>query len=85
MLRPSYITSHNRGLPLLMQGPVIEGVVLMVTRQMNLVYGVCMLLGAAYGGYGWFVGEMSEARNLFFVGVLGSLLFFWKAKKRDNE
>jgi hypothetical protein len=44
-----------------------------------------MLLGAAYGGYGWFVSEMSEARNLFFLGVLGSLLFFWKARKRDNE
>ena len=64
---------------------VIEGVISMVTRKMNLLYGYTMLLGGAVGAYGWYTGELSEARGLFFLGVLGSLLFFWKARQRGSD
>ena len=54
-----------------------------------LVYAFIFLLSAAFGGYGWFMGNLaisvSESRTLFFVGALGSLLFFWRARKRNSE
>ena len=56
------------------------------------------LLVAAVGGYCWYTGYLgasacpainyplvSEPRDLFFFGVLGSLLFFWRARKRKSE
>ena len=56
------------------------------------VYGYTFLLFAAFGGYGWYTGNLamsgSESRTLFFVAVLGSLLFFWRARrarKRRSE
>ena len=53
------------------------------------VYGYTFLLFAALGGYGWYTSNLamgvSESRTLFFVAVLGSLLFFWKARKRNSE
>ena len=60
----------------------------MVTREMNLVYGYLNLFAAAFGGYGWYsgdFGQVSDARLLFFVAVLGSIVFFWKARKHNSE
>ena len=54
-----------------------------------LVYAFTFLVFAAFGGYGWYMGNLAisvnESRTLFFVAVLGALLFFWKAKKRTSE
>ena len=54
-----------------------------------LVYAFTFLVFAAFGGSGWYMGNLaisvSESRTLFFVAVLGSLLFFWKARKRNSE
>ena len=53
------------------------------------VYGYTFLLFAAIGGYGWYTGNLavsiSESRTIFFVAILGSLLFFWRARKRNSE
>lgn len=60
----------------------------MVTRQMNLVYGYTNLFFAALAGYRWYSGDfgsVSDAKLLFFVAVLGSIVFFWKARKRSGE
>ena len=54
-----------------------------------LVYAFTFLLFAAIGGYGWYTGNLalgiSESRTIFFVAILGSLLFFWRARKRNSE
>ena len=55
---------------------------------MNLVYGYINLFAAAFGGYAWYSGDfvqVSDARLLFFVAVIGSIVFFWKARKRSSE
>ena len=60
----------------------------MVTREMNLVYGYINFFAAAFGGYAWYSGDfapVSDAKLLFFVAVLGSIVFFWKARKRSSE
>ena len=50
-----------------------------------LVYALTFLVFAAFGGYGWYMGNLAisvnESRTLFFVAVLGSLLFFLEGKK----
>ena len=54
-----------------------------------LVYGYTFLLIAAFCGYGWYTGNLAgsdvEPRTLFFLAVLGSLLFFYRARKRNSE
>lgn len=60
----------------------------MVTRKMNLVYAYTNLIFAALAGYGWYSGDfglVSDAKLLFFAAVLGSIVFFWKARKRSSE
>ena len=60
----------------------------MVTREMNLILGYVNLIFVVFAGYGWYsgdFGQVSDARLLFFVAVLGSIVFFWKARKRSNE
>ena len=58
-------------------------------RIEDLVYAYTFLVFAAFGGYGWYTGNLamsvSESRTLFFVAVLGSLLFFWRQRKRNRE
>ena len=60
----------------------------MVTREMNLILGFVNLIFVVFAGYGWYSGDfgpVSDARLLFFVAVLGSIVFFWKARKRSSE
>ncbi|MDC3250863.1 hypothetical protein OAU03_00585 [Luminiphilus sp.] len=56
-----------------------------LTREMYLLLMCLNLIGMAIGSYGWYTGEISEAREGFFIFLLGALVFFWRARKRDSE
>ena len=52
-----------------------------LTREMYLFLMCLNLIGMAIGSYGWYTGEISEAREGFFIFLLGALVFFLESKK----
>lgn len=50
-----------------------------------MFYAIVMLLGGLVGAYMWYQGGDPRARSLLFLGLGGSLLFLWKARKVSGE